>query len=39
MEEEGIFYFFKHSESGHKMIVADSPVAHPDVPGLTTGQV
>ena len=35
MEEEGIFYFFKHTESGHKMIIADSSVAHIDVPGLT----
>ena len=35
MEEEGIFYFFKHSKSGHKMIVADSPAAHAHVPGLT----
>jgi type VI secretion system secreted protein VgrG len=35
MEEEGIFYFFKHTESGHKMIIADSSIAHIDVPGLT----
>jgi type VI secretion system secreted protein VgrG len=35
MEEEGIFYFFKHTESGHKMIIADSSAAHIDVPGLT----
>jgi len=35
MEEEGIFYFFKHSKSGHKMIIADGSVAHIDVPGLT----
>jgi type VI secretion system secreted protein VgrG len=35
MEEEGIFYFFKHSKSGHKMIIADSSIAHIDVPGLT----
>jgi type VI secretion system secreted protein VgrG len=35
MEEEGIFYFFEHSESGHKMVVADSSVAHSDVLGLT----
>jgi type VI secretion system secreted protein VgrG len=34
MEEEGIFYFFKHTDSGHKMIIADSAVAHIDVPGL-----
>jgi type VI secretion system secreted protein VgrG len=35
MEEEGIFYFFKHTESVHKMIIADSSAAHIDVPGLT----
>ena len=35
MEEEGIFYFFQHSKGSHKMIVADSSVAHLDVPGLT----
>ena len=35
MEEEGIFYFFEHSESGHKMVIADSSVSHSDVPGLT----
>ncbi|HLA96241.1 MAG TPA: type VI secretion system tip protein TssI/VgrG [Pyrinomonadaceae bacterium] len=28
MEEEGIFYFFKHSENSHLMVVADSPQAH-----------
>ena len=32
MEEEGIYYFFKHSESSHTMVVADTPDAHPDVP-------
>jgi type VI secretion system secreted protein VgrG len=36
MEEEGIFYFFNHTESGHTMIVADNPQAHVVVPGLTT---
>src|SRR5580693_3679655 len=34
MEEEGIYYF-KHSKSGHKMIIADTSLAHCDVPGLT----
>lgn len=29
MEEEGIFYFFKHSENGHKMVVANTPDSHP----------
>jgi len=32
MEEEGIFYFFAHSEGDHKMVVADQPNAHADVP-------
>lgn len=31
MEEEGIFYFFKHTADDHKMIVANSPAKHPDV--------
>jgi type VI secretion system secreted protein VgrG len=31
MEEEGIFYFFKHDKSGHTMVVADSSLAHPTV--------
>jgi type VI secretion system secreted protein VgrG len=30
MEEEGIFYFFEHSDSGHKLILADDPSAIPD---------
>ncbi|MFN2531633.1 MAG: type VI secretion system Vgr family protein [Pyrinomonadaceae bacterium] len=32
MEEEGIFYFFEHTASGHKMIVANTPQAHRDLP-------
>jgi type VI secretion system secreted protein VgrG len=32
MEEEGIFYFFKHTMNAHKMVIADSPVSHPDLP-------
>ena len=36
MEDEGIFYFFEHSKSGHKMIIADTSQAHTDVPGLKT---
>ncbi len=31
MEEEGIFYFFTHSADGHKLVIADSPQAHPDL--------
>ena len=32
MEEEGIYYFFKHSADGHKMVVANTPLSHPDLP-------
>ena len=35
MEEEGIYYFFKHTEDGHKMVVADSPQSHPDMPEMS----
>ena len=30
MEEEGIYYFFKHTEGGHRMVVADMPASMPD---------
>jgi type VI secretion system secreted protein VgrG len=36
MEEEGIFYFFTHSNGSHQMVVADTPQSFPDVPGPTT---
>ena len=32
MEEEGIFYFFKHEAGSHTMIVADNPVLTPMFP-------
>lgn len=28
MEEEGIFYYFKHAEDGHKLVVANTPDSH-----------
>ena len=28
MEEEGIYYFFKHSDGKHTMVIADNPGAH-----------
>jgi type VI secretion system secreted protein VgrG len=33
MEEEGIFYFFRHTASGHKLVIADDAVSHQDIPG------
>ncbi len=36
MEEEGIYYFFKHSDSSHSMVVANTPGSHSDVPGKTS---
>ena len=32
MEEEGIYFFFKHSDGSHKMVVANTPQSHSDVP-------
>ena len=32
MEEEGIYYFFKHSENRHTMVVANTAQSHPDLP-------
>jgi len=32
MEEEGMFYFFKHEESNHVMVVADTPTSHKELP-------
>jgi type VI secretion system secreted protein VgrG len=31
MEEEGIYYFFKHTESTHQMVTTDNPNQHPEV--------
>ena len=33
MEEEGIFYFFRHEDGRHTMVVANSSSAFPDLPG------
>src|SRR5882724_7817754 len=30
MEEEGIFYFFKHEAGGHKLVLANTPDSHPE---------
>lgn len=31
MEEEGLFYFFRHHARGHQMVVGDSPQTHPEI--------
>ncbi|MEO6784810.1 MAG: type VI secretion system tip protein VgrG, partial [Chthoniobacteraceae bacterium] len=38
MEEEGIFYFFKHTQSAHELVIANAAAAHPDVPGTAKVQ-
>ncbi|MEQ1852008.1 MAG: type VI secretion system tip protein TssI/VgrG [Chthoniobacteraceae bacterium] len=38
MEEEGIFYFFKHDKGGHELVIANSAPAHEDVPGAAKVQ-
>jgi type VI secretion system secreted protein VgrG len=32
MEEEGIYYYFAHTEQGHQLIVANTPQSHRDLP-------
>ena len=36
MEEEGIFYFFKHTAEGHTMVVGNTPQSHADMPETST---
>lgn len=36
MEEEGIYYFFKQATDGDRLVLADTPVAHADIPGDST---
>jgi type VI secretion system secreted protein VgrG len=36
MEEEGIFYFFRHTASGHKLVIADDAVSYQDIPDDAT---
>jgi type VI secretion system secreted protein VgrG len=33
MEEEGIYYFFTHDEKGHRLMLANTPASHPELPG------
>jgi len=30
MEDEGIYYFFKHTSSGHTLVLANTPQSHPE---------
>ena len=36
MEEEGIFYFFRHSNGKHELVLADRSSAHKSAPGFAT---
>ncbi|MFO0840785.1 MAG: type VI secretion system tip protein TssI/VgrG [Gemmataceae bacterium] len=36
MEEEGICFYFAHTEEGHTLVLADGPEGHDDLPGLST---
>jgi type VI secretion system secreted protein VgrG len=31
LEEEGIFYFFRHTPGGHELVLANTPTGHPDL--------
>ncbi len=32
MEEEGIFYYFEHTEDNHQLVVGNTPQSHPELP-------
>ncbi|MGC1273865.1 MAG: type VI secretion system tip protein TssI/VgrG [Planctomycetaceae bacterium] len=36
MEEEGIYYYFRHEEKKHTMVLADAISGHAEVPGYET---
>ena len=38
MEEEGIYYFFKHDENEHTMVLGDHSVTHPDTKPMDTAR-
>ncbi|MDR3676646.1 MAG: type VI secretion system tip protein TssI/VgrG [Acidobacteriota bacterium] len=33
MEDEGIYYFFHHSDGAHQMVVTDAQTSYPEIPG------
>jgi len=39
LEEEGIFYFFEHTDSGHTMVLADDNTAFRPCPTQATGRM
>lgn len=39
MEEEGIFYFFKHSDGSHQMVIANDSGSHQPVPDGPTSLI
>jgi type VI secretion system secreted protein VgrG len=36
MEEEGIFYFFRHVRDSHKLVISDTNTSHHDMPGQSS---
>jgi type VI secretion system secreted protein VgrG len=36
LEREGIYYFFRHEDGKHTLVLADSPSAHKEAPGAST---
>lgn len=39
MEDEGIFYFFEHSQDTHTLVMADDADGHQSCPGLETASI
>lgn len=36
LEQEGVYYHFRHSANGHEMVLCDSPSSHQSFPGYPT---
>src|SRR5262245_42434073 len=36
MEEEGLYYYFKHADGSHQLVLANTPESHAPVPGPAT---
>lgn len=38
LEEEGIFYYFKHTHGQHTLVLGEAPSSHEDCPGAKTAE-
>jgi type VI secretion system secreted protein VgrG len=39
LEEEGIYYYFQQEHDGERLVFADAPLQHPDLPHIATAKL